>query len=120
MSDESKSEPPLGYNPSALSPHELLELVKSWKGQTQGESGMSNEFKYNRPQGRFLKEAVELRAKARLATAEADLLPYIKNPAGIGEHPGHVEEVEKLLREIDSAHSMLDTISRCEVIFNEA
>ena len=40
----------------------------------------------------------------------ADLDVYISNPVGVGEHSNISEEVEKKVKELDSANSILTTL----------
>jgi hypothetical protein len=51
--------------------------------------------------------ALEARALAEIATAEATLVTYLKSPVGIGEHPQIVEEAEKQLEIISAAEDRL-------------
>lgn len=58
-----------------------------------------------------LLEALRVQYIARAAKAEANLLNYFKNPAGIGEHPDVVKEMCDLVDEIASARDGLNVIS---------
>ena len=42
-------------------------------------------------------KALMKRYEAEIAEAEATLLIYFNNPVGIGEHPQHLEEMDKML-----------------------
>ena len=44
------------------------------------------------------------------ASAVANLSAYLKNPAGIGEHPDLVAEMEKLVSQIAHADGNLDAL----------
>lgn len=55
-------------------------------------------------------EALILKYKAQIADSEASLLVYFTNSVGIGEHPQHLEEMDKLVEKIASAKDKLDTI----------
>ena len=35
--------------------------------------------------------------EAEIAEAEAEILIYLSNPVGIGEHPQHIEEMDKFV-----------------------
>jgi hypothetical protein len=41
--------------------------------------------------------ALESQYQAQIRTARATLLVYFNNPVGIGEHPQHLEEMDKLV-----------------------
>ena len=40
-------------------------------------------------------EALEDRFQAQISEAEATIKIYLENPVGIGEHPQHVDEIDK-------------------------
>ena len=42
-------------------------------------------------------EALEKRYEAQIAEADATIKIYFENSVGIGEHPQHVDEVDKLI-----------------------
>ena len=46
---------------------------------------------------------------------EWQLLMYIKHPVGIGEHPQHLEEIDKLLDKIKEAEEKISLINRLEL-----
>lgn len=48
--------------------------------------------------------------EAEWADAEASLLVYFTSPVGIGEHPQHIEEMDKLVDRIANAKDKLETI----------
>lgn len=47
---------------------------------------------------------------AQMLEAESSLLVYFSNPVGIGEHPQHIEEMDKLIEKIANAKDKLDTL----------
>ena len=55
-----------------------------------------------------------LRAKYEAEIAEADTIAniYLENSVGIGEHPQHIEEMDKLLTKISNAQENLDTLGK--------
>jgi len=55
-------------------------------------------------------EALEFKYKAQMAEAESSLLIYFTNPVGIGEHPQHIEEMDKLVEKIANAKDKLETL----------
>ena len=47
-----------------------------------------------------------------IAAARAELSIYIRSSVGIGEHPQHIEELDKLLTKISNAQENLDTLKK--------
>ena len=54
--------------------------------------------------------ALESRYEAELAEADAIIKIYLENSVGIGEHPQHLEEIDKQLQKISDAREKLDAI----------
>ena len=52
-------------------------------------------------------EALEKRYKAQIAEADATLKIYLDNSVGIGEHPQHVDECDKLITKVAEAEENL-------------
>ena len=48
-------------------------------------------------------EALKKRYEAQVAEGIAIVNVYLKHPVGIGEHPQHLEEIDKLLDKIKEA-----------------
>ena len=48
-------------------------------------------------------KALEDKYEAQISEADAVIKIYLENPVGIGEHPQHVDEVDKLLGKIAEA-----------------
>ena len=44
--------------------------------------------------------------------AKATMEIYLDNSVGIGEHPQHIEEIDKLLSKISNAQENLDTLDK--------
>ena len=59
-------------------------------------------------------EALRKRYEAQIAEADATLKIYFENSAGIGEHPQHVDEVDKLIEKISTAEEKLEVIKEFE------
>ena len=57
-------------------------------------------------------EALEARFQAQVSEAEATIKIYLENPVGIGEHPQHVDEIDKQLQKISEAEEKLQAIVR--------
>jgi hypothetical protein len=49
-----------------------------------------------------------------MAEAEATLLIYFNNPVGIGEHPQHLEEMDKFVEKMTNAKDKLEML---EVVY---
>lgn len=56
-------------------------------------------------------EALRLKYLSEIAEAEATLSIYFTNPVGIGEHPQHLEEMDKLVEKMANAKDKLETLS---------
>ena len=56
-------------------------------------------------------QALEDRYNAQISEAEATIKIYFEKPVGIGEHPQHVDEVDKLIEKISNAEEKLKTLS---------
>ena len=57
-------------------------------------------------------EALALRYRAIIAESKATINIYFANPVGIGEHPQHLQEIDKLLQVIADAEEKISTIER--------
>jgi len=55
-------------------------------------------------------EALEARYNAEIAEAEATIKIYLENSVGIGEHPQHIEEVDKQVQRIADAQEKLEVL----------
>ena len=56
--------------------------------------------------------ALEAKDEAQISEAEATIKIYLENPVGIGEHPQHVDEIDKQLQKISEAEEKLQAIVR--------
>ena len=63
---------------------------------------------------RALLDALEKRYEAEIAEADATVKIYLKNSVGIGEHPQHLEEIDKLITKIANAEHKLEIIKEFE------
>ena len=54
--------------------------------------------------------ALRARYEADIAEADATINIYLNNPVGIGEHPQHLDEINKLLAKIAEAKDKLETL----------
>ena len=55
-------------------------------------------------------EALEDRYNAQISEADATLKIYLDHSVGIGEHPQHLEEIDKQLDKIAQAEEKLDAL----------
>jgi hypothetical protein len=55
-------------------------------------------------------EALEKRYEAEIAEADATIQIYLNNSVGIGEHPQHLEEIDKLLSKLVDANEKLNEL----------
>ena len=55
-------------------------------------------------------EALTLKYRSEMAEAEATLLVYFTNPVGIGEHPQHIEEMDKLVEKMVNAQDKMNAL----------
>jgi hypothetical protein len=55
-------------------------------------------------------EALKKRYEAQIAEAKVTLNIYLSNSVGIGEHPQHLDEIDKLLGSIAEAKDKLKVI----------
>ena len=55
-------------------------------------------------------DALEDRYTAQISEADATINIYLNNSVGIGEHPQHIEEVDKQLQKISDAQEKLDAL----------
>ena len=51
--------------------------------------------------------ALEAKYEAQIAEADATIKIYLENSVGIGEHPQHIEEIDKLLQKIVDAQEKI-------------
>jgi methylaspartate ammonia-lyase len=58
----------------------------------------------------LLYTALVKRYESQIAEATATLKIYFDSPIGIGEHPQHIDEMDKLLGKIGDAQGKLDTL----------
>ena len=56
---------------------------------------------------RALLDALEKRYEAEIAEADATVKIYLENSVGIGEHPQHIDECDKLIAKVAEAEEKL-------------
>ena len=57
-------------------------------------------------------EALKKRYEAQIAEGIATINIYLKHPVGIGEHPQHLEEIDKQLDKIKEEEEKISLIER--------
>ena len=55
-------------------------------------------------------KALEDKYQAQISEADATLKIYLENPVGIGEHPQHLQECDKLIQKIAEAEDKLQVL----------
>ena len=55
-------------------------------------------------------EALRKRYESHIAEAHAVIKIYLENSVGIGEHPQHLDEIDKQLEKISQAEEKLDAL----------
>ena len=55
-------------------------------------------------------QALEDRYNAQISEADATIKIYLEQTVGIGEHPQHIEEIDKLLQKIVDASEKLKEV----------
>ena len=63
---------------------------------------------------RSILEALRLKYEAEIAEADATANIYLNNSVGIGEHPQHIEEVNKQIEKIANAKEKLEVLDEFE------
>ncbi len=59
-------------------------------------------------------KALEKRYEAEVSEAEATIKIYFNNSVGIGEHPQHIDEVDKLIEKISNAEEKLKIVKELD------
>ena len=61
-----------------------------------------------------LVDALLAKYKGQMLEAQANIEVYLTSPVGIGEHPQHIEEVNKQIEKIANAKEKLDVLDEFE------
>lgn len=59
-------------------------------------------------------ESLNKKYDAEISQADATISIYLENPVGIGEHPQHLEEIDKLLQKSVDATEKKDLLKNYE------
>jgi hypothetical protein len=57
-------------------------------------------------------KALKKRYEAQIAESEATLEIYLSNSVGIGEHPQHIDEMDKLFDKISTAREKMKEVEK--------
>tara|TARA_R100001594_G_scaffold1578_10_gene6831 strand:+ start:1082 stop:1285 length:204 start_codon:yes stop_codon:yes gene_type:complete len=60
-------------------------------------------------------QALEDKYQAQISEADATIKIYLENSVGIGEHPQHIDEVDKLIGQIAEAEDKLQILKEFEI-----
>jgi hypothetical protein len=63
---------------------------------------------------RAILNALRAKYEAEIAEADATANIYLENSVGIGEHPQHIEEVDKQVNKIANAKEKLEVLDEFE------
>ena len=72
----------------------------------------------NMSTSQLLQDALELKYRAQIAEAKATLSIYFENSVGIGEHPQHLEEMDKLIAQLTEAEDKLESLKNLKFLDN--
>ena len=64
----------------------------------------------------LLQDALELKYLAQIAEAKATLSIYFESSVGIGEHPQHLEEMDKFVAQLAEAEDKLQTLHSLKLV----
>ena len=59
-----------------------------------------------------LLDALRDRYEADISAAHATIKIYLESPVGIGEHPQHIDEVDKLIEKIAAAEEKIKVLQQ--------
>jgi len=60
-------------------------------------------------------QALEDRYNAQISEADATIKIYLDHSVGIGEHPQHIDEIDKLVEKIANAEEKLKTLKEFKI-----
>ena len=59
--------------------------------------------------------ALEDRYNAQISEADATVQIYLEKPVAIGEHPQHIDEIDKLIEKISTAEEKLEILQQFKI-----
>jgi len=60
-------------------------------------------------------DALEARYEAQILEADATIKIYLDSSVGIGEHPQHIDEVDKLIEKIANAEEKIQVLQQFKI-----
>jgi len=57
-------------------------------------------------------DALLKKYESEIAEAEATLMVYMENPVGIGEHPQHLEEMDKFVEQLSNSSDKIVNLQK--------
>ena len=60
-------------------------------------------------------DALEARYEAQILEADATIKIYLENSVGIGEHPQHIDEVDKLIEKIAASEEKIKVLQQFKI-----
>ena len=69
--------------------------------------------------GKQLFRSLVMRYQSEIQSNQSTLMIYLTKPVGIGEHPQHLEEMDKLVCNVTDAKDKLEYLLEEEKILNE-
>ena len=64
---------------------------------------------------RAIQQALEHKYNAQISEADATLKIYLEKPVGIGEHPQHLDEIDKLVDKIAQAEEKIKILQEFKI-----
>jgi len=59
---------------------------------------------------KLMYDALVKKYESEIAESEATLMVYMENPVGIGEHPQHLEKMDKFVEKLATANDKLENL----------
>jgi hypothetical protein len=61
---------------------------------------------------KLMYNSLEKKYQSQVDEMKATLMIYFENPVGIGEHPQHLEEMDKILEKLSAAEDKLQNLKK--------
>ena len=87
----------------------ILEAIEAFK---KAQVEKKNKKKKEEKMRTAILGALEARYEAQILEADATLKIYLENSVGIGEHPQHIDEVDKLIEKIAAAEEKIKVLQQ--------
>ena len=95
----------------------MTETLSTSKEVPKIKLGLEDKYKEEKKEEEMrqaILDALEDRYKSQISEADATLKIYLEHSVGIGEHPQHIDEVDKLIEKIANAEEKLKTLKEFE------